>query len=86
VLDAQKLVTVLPNNADDRLLLARAFAAAGNKPWMERTLWSAFQDIPADTRILAALQASRKGDSDALADLNAEFARQRDNQLNRGML
>ena len=28
VLDAQKLVTVLPKDADDRLLLARAFAAA----------------------------------------------------------
>ena len=86
VLDAQKLVTVLPNNADDRLLLARAFAAAGNKPWMERTLWSAFQDIPADAHILAALQATKKGNSDALADLNAEFERQRDNKLNRGLL
>jgi predicted Zn-dependent protease len=86
VIDAQKLVTVLPNNAEDRLLLARAFAAAGNKQWMERTLWSALQDIPADEHIFAALQAMKRGDSSALADLNAEFARQRDNQLNRGML
>jgi tetratricopeptide (TPR) repeat protein len=86
VLDAQKLVTVLPNDADDRLLLARAFGAAGNKQWMERTLWSAFQDIQANEHILAALQATRKGDGAALADINAEFARQRDNKLNRGLL
>jgi predicted Zn-dependent protease len=86
VLDAQKLVTVLPNSADCRLLLARAFLAAGNQPWMERTLWSAFQDIPGDEHIFAALQSTKKGDPDAVEDLNAEFARQRDNQLNRGML
>ena len=86
VLDAQKLVTVLPDSASDRLLLARAFAAAGNRPWMERTLWSAFQDIPADKDILAALQSTRKGDREAIGELNAEFARQRDNQLNRGLL
>ncbi|MEA2957356.1 MAG: hypothetical protein QOJ58_2856 [Alphaproteobacteria bacterium] len=86
VLDAQKLVTVLPDSASDRLLLARAFAAAGNRPWMERTLWSAFQDIPADKHILAALQSTRKGDREAIGDLDAEFARQRDNRLNRGLL
>jgi predicted Zn-dependent protease len=86
VLDAQKLVTVLPDSAGDRLLLARAFAAAGNRPWMERTLWSAFQDIPADKQILAALQSTKKGDREAIGELNAEFERQRDNRLNRGML
>lgn len=86
VIDAQKLVTVLPTSAEDRLLLARAFAAAGNKPWMERTLWSAFQDIPADPDILAALQSTRRGDKDGLAELNAEFERQRDNRLTRGLL
>ena len=83
VLDAQKLVTVLPNDADARLLLARAFSAAGNKPWMERTLWTAFQDIPANENILAALQSTKQGD---VADLQSEFARQRDNKLNRGLL
>ena len=86
VVDAQKLVTVLPNSADDRLLLARAFSAAGNKAWMERTLWSAFQDIPADAHIFAALQSIKKGDPNAINDLNAEFGRQRDSKLNRGML
>jgi hypothetical protein len=84
--DAQKLVTVLPNSADDRLLLARAFAAAGNKSWMERTLWAAFQDIPGDERIMAALQSTKKGDPAAIQELNAEFARQRDAQLGRGLL
>ena len=86
VIDAQKLVTVLPTVAENRLLLARAFAAAGNKAWMERTLWTAFQDIPADEHILAALQSTRKGDHDGTDELNAEFARQRDTKLNRGLL
>ena len=86
VLDAQKLVTVLPNSPKDRLLLARAFAAAGNKAWVDRTLWSAFQDIPGDEHILAALRSTRRGNPDAIADLNAEFARQRDNRLKRGLL
>lgn len=86
VLDAQKLVTVLPSNPGDRLLLARAFDAAHNRPWMERTLWAAFQDIPGNERILAALQSANKGDPDAMEHLNAEFARQRDNRLNRGLL
>jgi predicted Zn-dependent protease len=86
VLDAQKIVTVLPKSADDRLLLARSFAASGNKAWADRTLWSAFQDIPGNPHLLAALQASRKGDRDAIDELNAEFARQRDNGLNRGLL
>jgi predicted Zn-dependent protease len=86
VLDAQKLVTVLPTSADGRLLLARAFAAAGNKAWMERTLWTAFQDIPGDEHIFAALQSTKKGDRDGLDELNAEFTRQRDSQLNRGLL
>jgi len=86
IVDAQKLVTVLPDSAEDRLLLARAFAAAGNKSWMDRTLWSAFQDIPANEQIFTALQSTRKGNADAIADLNAEFTRQRDAKLNRGML
>jgi tetratricopeptide (TPR) repeat protein len=86
VLDAQKLVTVVPRSAEGRLLLARAFAAAGNKSWMERTLWSAFRDIPGDEHILAALESTRKGERDGIDDLNAEFARQRDAKLNRGLL
>lgn len=84
--DAQKLVTVLRNSADDRLLLARCYAMAGNKSWADRTLWAAFQDIPADEKIYAALQTTRKNDPDATLDLREEFDRQRDAKLNRGLL
>jgi hypothetical protein len=48
-------------------------------------LWSAFQDIPGDERIYAALAAMRKGDPEGTAELQEEFARQRDADLNRGL-
>ena len=38
VIDAQKLVTVLPDSAPDRLLLARCFTGAGKPDWARRTL------------------------------------------------
>ena len=85
VIDAQKLVTVLPTSAQDRLLLARCFAAAGKPDWVRRTLWTAFQDIPGDEHIYAALAAMRKGDVDGTAELQEEFARQRDADLNQGL-
>jgi predicted Zn-dependent protease len=84
--DAQKLVTVLRDSTNDRLLLARAFSAAGKGAWADRTLWSAFQDIPADEKIFAALQSRRSGNADAVSELRAEFERQRDAKLNRGLL
>ena len=83
--DAQKLITVLPQSAGDRLLLARSFAAAGKERWADRTLWSAFQEIPGDEKILAALVQSRKGSSEAIKELREEFARQRDKKLSRGL-
>lgn len=86
VTDAQKLVTVLPQSSGDRLLLARSFAAAGKDRWADRTLWSAFQEIPADERIFAALAQDRKNSSEALQELREEFARQRDKKLSRGLL
>jgi len=86
ITDAQKLVTVLPTSAVDRLLLARAFAAAGNPAWTQRTLWTAFQDIPGDERIYAALLAMKKGNSDATSEVEEEFSRQRDAQVSRGLL
>src|SRR4029079_16630827 len=82
----QKLVTVLPDSADDRLLLARCFMAAGNKSWADRTLWAAFQDIQADDKIYAALLNTRNGNADATVELTEEFQRQRDNKLSRGLL
>jgi tetratricopeptide (TPR) repeat protein len=84
--DAEKLVTVLPTSARDRLLLARAYAAAGNRSWQDRTLWAAFQDIPGDESIFAALRATRGGNAEALKDLQAEFDRQRSAKLSRGLL
>ena len=86
IIDAQKLVTVLPDSAPDRLLLARTYAAVGNSRWAERTLWTAFQDIEADPSIFVALAATRKGDAEALRELQAEFVRQRDAKLTRGLL
>ena len=86
IADAQKLVSVLPDSGEGRLLLARCFTAAGNKSWADRTLWAAFQDIQADDKIYAALRETRKGNADALAELTDEFQRQRDNRLNRGLL
>jgi predicted Zn-dependent protease len=85
VIDAQKLVTVLPNSARDRLLLARSFAAAGNPAWADRTLWTAFQDIPANDEIYAALLAGKKGNVEAIAELQEEVARQRNEKLSRGL-
>ena len=83
--DAQKLVTVLPDSAADRLLLAKAFAAAGDKAAANRTLWTAFRDIPADDSIYAALRSTKNGNSDQLNELQAEFSRQRDAQIRRGL-
>jgi tetratricopeptide (TPR) repeat protein len=84
--DAQKLVSVLPASGRDRLLLARAYSAAGNRPWIERTLWAAFQEIPADEHIYAALRATKSGNTEAMNELQAEFVRQRGEKLNRGLM
>ena len=86
IVDAQKLVSVLPNSATDRLLLARSYAAAGNARWADRTLWTAFQQIPADDKILAALEASKRGDAEGIKDLQEEFVRQRTGKFNRGLM
>jgi hypothetical protein len=49
-------------------------------------LWTASQDIPADDRIFAALAARRRGNAEAMNQLQEEFARQREAKLNRGLL
>lgn len=86
VIDSQKLVTVLPNSASSRLLLARSYAATGNSAWVQRTLWTAFEEIPANERIFAELLATKKGDAEATRELQEEFVRQRDAKVNRGLL
>jgi predicted Zn-dependent protease len=84
--DAQKLATVLPNSAGDRLLLSQSLNAAGDKAGADRALWNAFHDIPANDAIYGALRSSRGGNPAALADLQAEFDRQRDAQVRKGLL
>lgn len=86
IIDAQKLVTVLPQSPRDRLLLAAAFSKAGKMDWVDRTLWTALQDIPANPLIYAALSARRSGNADAMAELQAEFERQRKGEFSRGLL
>ena len=56
VIDAQRLVTISPDSAPDRLLLAHAFLAAHNGEAVRRTLWQAFQDLPDDERHLFGAQ------------------------------
>ena len=86
IVDAQKLVTVLPNSSRDRLLLARSYTAAGKNDWADRTLWSAFEAIPGDDQVYMALQQTRKGNMEATRELQEEFDRQRDSQIFRGFL
>ena len=86
VRDAEKLVTVVPTSANDRLLLAKAYTAAGNQRWADRTLWTAFNDIPANDGIYAALRATKAGNAEGLAQLQTEFARQRDDQVRKVLL
>jgi tetratricopeptide (TPR) repeat protein len=83
VVDAQRLVSASPNTGEDRLLLAHAFLAAGNKREVTRTLWQAFQDLPEEERILAALKSAlvSTGDLDGVRRLNDEFADQRKARL-----
>jgi tetratricopeptide (TPR) repeat protein len=83
VVDAQRLVSASPNTGEDRLLLAQAFLAAGNKREVIRTLWQAFQDLPEDERVLAALKSAlvSTGDLDGVRRLNDEFADQRKAKL-----
>ena len=83
--DAQRLVSVEPNSASDRLFLARAYAAAGESREVERTLWDAFHEIPGDFDAYEALRAwvKKTGDSAALSDLDDDFKHQRDVVLSR---
>jgi predicted Zn-dependent protease len=86
VLDAQKLVSVLPSSAPARLLLANCYKASGNQRQMERTLWEAFQQIPANEHLYKAILATKRGDPEGGRSLALEFTRQREAKLNRGLL
>ena len=85
IVDAQRLVSIVPRSSRDRLLLARAYAAAGDRRQMDRTLWNAFHEIEGDFAAYEALRAhlQKTADPDALRSLDAEFKEQRDVALAR---
>jgi predicted Zn-dependent protease len=74
IADAQRLVSGEPESARDRLILADAFASAGRKDDLRRTLWDAFQDMPDDDRVFSALNRVlvAQGDLDAARRLAEE--------------
>jgi predicted Zn-dependent protease len=77
--DALKIVTLVPNSAEDRLLLSRTYLAAGEEREAERTLWRAFQEIPGDRHVFVALQQYliASGDNDGRSRVQREFAERR---------
>lgn len=85
IIDAQRLVSVAPKSARYHLLLARAYAAAGDQRQVDRTLWNAFHEIPANLLLFEALRAhvQRSGGPEAAARVEAEFQQQQDGQLSR---
>ena len=85
ITDAQRLVSVTPRSARDRLLLARAYSAAGDQRQVDRTLWDAFHEIPANLILYEALRArvERSGGPEAAARVDAEFQQQQDVDLSR---
>lgn len=85
VRDAERLVTIEPNSAEDRLLLARAYESGGDTRGSIQCLWDGFHDIPANEQMYQALRsavAKRSGEA-AAAQVDAEFNHQRDVQFER---
>jgi Flp pilus assembly protein TadD len=83
VIDAQRLVTISPTSGEDRVLLARAYLAAGKDNEVRRTLWQAFRDLPDDERVFSALKSVlvSTGDADGLRRLSDEFNDRRNTKL-----
>jgi predicted Zn-dependent protease len=83
IIDAQRLLTISPNSGEDRVVLAQAFLAAGNRDQVRRTLWDAFRDLPDDERVFSALKSvlASTGDTDGLRRLNDEFNDRRGSKL-----
>jgi tetratricopeptide (TPR) repeat protein len=88
IIDAQRLVTANPDNGGDRLLLARAFLAAGNRRQVRRTLWDAFQDVPEDDRVVSALAnvLASTGQADAARRLQQEVMDRRQRKLSQELV
>lgn len=83
--DAQRLISVLPGSAPDRLLLARAYAAAGDARQLDRTLWDAFHEIPGNLELYEVLRAHvrKTQGEDAVKSVDDEYRQQRDVNLAR---
>ena len=88
IIDAQRLVIANPNDGGDRILLARAFFAAGLRQDVRRTLWDAFQDMPQDKRIFSALSSvlASTGDTDGERRLQREVQDRRSSILEKELV
>ena len=88
IIDAQRLVTINPKAGEDRLLLAQGYLAARNGRDVRRTLWQAFQELPDDERVFAALKSvlATTGDTDGAQRLNEELADRRVTSLSKELL
>lgn len=83
--DAQKLVAADQTSAQSRLLLARIYAAAGDREGARRTLWDGFHEIEADRSIYDALKplvAQAEG-ARAAVRLSEEYYDQRNDRITR---
>jgi predicted Zn-dependent protease len=80
VSDAQRLVSVMPKSARDRLLLARAYDAARDRRQLDRTLWDAFHEIPGNRDLYEALRAhvEKYDGPDAARRVDDEYEHQKD--------
>lgn len=76
IIDAQRLVTISPDKPQDRLILAQAYQASGDKRELLRTLWDAYQDLPDSEQVISALKGALvlAGDADGARRLNDEVA------------
>jgi predicted Zn-dependent protease len=88
VSDAQRLVSVLPKSARDRLLLARAYSAAGDGRQLDRTLWDAFHEIPANRDLYEALRGhvAKVEGMEAADGVDEEYRHQQDAKLVRDFI
>jgi predicted Zn-dependent protease len=79
IIDALRLVTISPKSGENRLILAQAYQAAGNRRELRRALWQAFQELPTDERVATALKnvLASAGDQEGLRRVDEEVADRR---------
>lgn len=88
IIDALRLVTISPKSGEDRLILAQAYLADRNRKELRRALWQAFQDLPGDERVAAALKKvlASTGDRESLQRLDEEVADRRMAKLTKELI